>query len=224
VSTTETEALTGPVLAAKAWPTNGDLIADVARLGYLRDGDRILDPTWGLGRFWTRWKPRELFGSDLDPAKSPSAPADFRHLDEWVSGYFDAVTLDGPYKLNGTATKAVDGRYGVDTYAGPSERHGLICDGMTECTRVLRVGGVLLVKCQDQVCSGRIWWQTDIFTRHGESLGLVKVDRFDMLGTGRPQPERTRADGKPSVQQHAYGRSSTLLVFRKGAPAPEAML
>jgi hypothetical protein len=134
-----------------------------------------------------------------------------------TNGYFDAVTLDGPYKLNGTATKAVDGRYGVDTYAGPAERHGLICDGMTECTRVLRVGGVLLVKCQDQVCSGRIWWQTDIFTRHGESLGLVKVDRFDMLGTGRPQPPRSRADGKPSVQQHGYGRPSTLLVFRKSA-------
>ena len=39
----------GPVLAAKAWVENGDLIADVARLGYLRDSDRILDPTWGLG-------------------------------------------------------------------------------------------------------------------------------------------------------------------------------
>ena len=113
--------------------------------------DRILDPTWGLGRFWTRWKPWELFGSVFDPAKSPSAPTDFRHLEEWVNGYFGAVTLDGPYKLNGTATKAVDGRYGVDTYASPAERHGLICDGMTECTRVLKVGGVLLVKCKDQV-------------------------------------------------------------------------
>lgn len=208
-----------PVLAAQRWATNGDLIADVARLGYLETSDLILDPTWGLGRWWTQWQPDDggLIGSDIDPTKSPLGySVDFRTM-AWAADRFDAVAFDPPYKLNGTATKSVDGRYGVDIYAGPNERHLLITDGMTECTRVLKPGGILLVKCQDQVCSGRIWWQTDLFTTHANSLGLTKVDRFDLLGGGRPQPARTRKDGKPSVQQHAYGRPSTLLIFRKGA-------
>ncbi len=210
---TATATATETVLAAHNWPSNAHLIADVARLGYLKSTDRVLDPTWGLGRWWTKWRPHILVGTDLDPEKSPQGVGlDFRQM-PWRDNRFDAVAYDPPYKLNGTATPGVDGRYGVDVYASPKTRHQLIMDGITECARVTR--RTLLVKCQDQVSSGRIWWQTDIFTRHAEGLGLTKVDRFDMLGTGRPQPARTRADGTPSVQQHAYSRPSTLLVFAK---------
>jgi hypothetical protein len=196
------------VLAAFAWKSNAELIADVAKLGYL-DG-QVLDCTYGAGVFWKAYRPEKLTTHDLR-----LDGVDFRDLPH-PDGTFDSSVIDGPYKLNGTSS-APDVRYGVEEYASPGERHALICEGIAECARVTVPRGYLLVKCQDQVCSGRVWWQTDIFTRHAEALGLVKVDRFDLLGRGRPQPERTRQDGKPSRQQHAHQRPSTLLVLRKGA-------
>lgn len=205
-----------PVLAANRWATNGELIADVARLGYLRKTDAICDPTYGLGVWWSVWRPDvPLIGTDLHPEKGSGIPVDFLHL-PWKDSTFDVVAFDPPYKLNGTPDPQVDARYGVDVIRSWQGRHNLIREGMTECVRVLRTGGILLVKCMDQVCSGAVRWQTVEFTNHAvDNCGLVLADRFDMLGGGRPQPARTRADGKPSVQQHAYQRPSTLLVFRK---------
>lgn len=198
------------VPAAFAWPSNAHLIEDVATLGYLRKEWTILDPTYGEGVFWRRWRPdaHNLAGSDLDPAKSPcGSGVDFTAL-PWPEAAFDAVVLDPPYKLNGTSAEVGDARYGVHVKATWQERHQLIRDGITECTRVLRPGGYLLLKCQDQVCSGKVRWQTYEFTFHAYGLGLALVDRFDLLGTSRPQPSGRR-------QVHAHGRPSTLLVFQR---------
>lgn len=202
-------------MAAGTWANNAELIRDaVVPLGYLRDNWLTLDPTYGLGRFWTLWRPRVLIGLDLDPAKclTPGPPGvDFRELHHlWPVPTFDAVVFDPPYKLNGTSTgkgaAASDADYGVDRWMGVAERHQLIADGITECTRVLRPGGMLLVKCQDQVNGGKVRWQTRIFADHAEGLGHRLVDRFD-LASYRAQPAGRR-------QLHARRNTSALLVFR----------
>lgn len=195
------------VLAAQAWKSNAEMIADVARLGYLNG--HVMDCTYGLGVFWKQWKPEKLTAHDRYTLDG----VDFRNLPH-PDGMFDSSVIDGPYKLNGTSS-APDIRYGVHTYASWQGRHALIREGITECHRVIKPGGYVLVKCQAQVCSGAIRWQDREFADHGESLGMTLVDRFDLLGKGRKQPERTRKDGKPSRQHHAYGRPSTLLVLRK---------
>ena len=196
----------GPVLAAYRWPTNGHLIEAAARLGYLRRNWLTLDPTYGQGTFWRRWRPDGLVACDLNPERGVLV-ADFRRL-PFRPRRFRVVTLDGPYKLNGRPGPG-DERYGVDVRASWQERHALIRAGMTEGYRMLCGGGYLLVKCQDQVCGGRVRWQTDEFTRHAERLGLDKVDRLDRLG-GRAQPAGRR-------QEHAHQRPSSLLVFAKAA-------
>lgn len=84
--------------------------------------------------------------------------------------------------------------------------------------------GYVLVKCQPQVCSGQVRWQDREFAAHGESLGMELVDRFDLLGTSRPQPPRTRADGEVSRQQHAWGRPSCLLVLQTPPYQPPTLL
>ena len=187
------------VLAATRWPTNAAMIADVATLGYLEGP--VLDPTWGSGTWWNIWRPDTLVAHDLYTLDG----VDFRRLPH-PDGLFNAVAFDPPYKLNGRSTEQVDRRYGV---AGPftrwQDRHALIRDGLTECARVLAPGGHLLLKCQDQVCSGRVRWQTDEFTSHAAALGLAKVDRLDFLKSPRPQAA-TR-------QVHARRNHSTLLIF-----------
>lgn len=189
------------ILASTAWPSNCDMIVDVAKLGYLRDDWHTLDATYGRGTWWKKWRPKDLVIHDIK-----MDGVDFRHLPH-ADNEFDAVILDGPYKLNGTATIEVDERYGVEKYATWRERHQLIRDGMTECLRVLKPRGILLVKCQAQVSSGKIRWQPFEFTQHGIEQGAELVDRLNMLGH-RPQPNGTR-------QIYSRQNCSTLLIFKK---------
>ena len=172
------------ILAAGPWRNNAEMIADCARLGYLHEDWITLDPTYGLGRFWTVWRPRTLYASDLDVSKSPCGyPVDFTRT-LYPDRSIDAVVFDPPYKLNGTSTgtggATCDEDYGVASYCRWQDRHQLIRDGITECARVLRFGGYLLVKCQDQVSSGQVRWQTREFSTHAETLGCRLVDMLHL--------------------------------------------
>jgi hypothetical protein len=62
--------MTAPVLAVAAWPTNAELIADVARLGYIRG--RVWDATYGRGVWWKLYRPACLLASDIAPAPQPA--------------------------------------------------------------------------------------------------------------------------------------------------------
>jgi hypothetical protein len=62
----------------------------------------------------------------------------------------------------------------------------------------------LLVKCQDQVVSGRKFWQTDRLTTHLDEQGWRKVDQLLVAGY-MPQPLGRR-------QVHARQDFSSLLV------------
>lgn len=207
--TDQPAAPTAPVMAHGDWSTNGHLIADVARLGYL-DG-RVLDCTYGYGTFWSEWRPPHLYASDLNPAKSPDGVStDFTTL-PFADQSFDAVVFDPPYKLNGRPDDSIDERYGVHETASWQDRIKLMRAGLSECCRVARRH--VLVKCQDQVCSGKVRWQTDEMTDVAASRGFGKVDRFD-FETYRQQPEKN-PDGTPRRQVHARRNTSTLLVFRR---------
>lgn len=204
-----------PVMAITAATSNAELIADCHTLGYLHDDMIVWDPTYGLGRFWTKWRPRHLVATDLDPAKSPDWPdgVDFT-ASGFADGDFHAVVFDPPYKLNGTGgSHASDAGYGVaDQWGGGWQgRHALIRAGITESVRVLRPGGTLLIKCQDQVCCGKVRWQTREFADHAEQLGCRLVDALHLVGH-RPQPPGRR-------QLHARRNYSTLLVLRLERPS-----
>lgn len=196
------------VLAASRWATNADLIADVARLEYLRPTDTVLDATYGLGTFWRKWQPTQgrLFGLDIDPNKAPHLVADFTNL-PFADASVDVVVYDGPYKLNGTPDVKIDQRYGVHVRASWQDRMEMLKLGALECARVARRH--LLVKCQAQVVAGEIRWQDRLLADAIEAEGYVLEDRFDLLGKHRPQPMRGRR------QKHAHGRPSTLLVLRR---------
>ena len=195
------------VLAADAWATNGDLIADVDRLYPF--GDRVLDATYGRGRFWTQVQPNMLVSNDLNPDLDVDHHYDFRSL-PWREGEFPVVVFDPPYKLNGTPSLGdFDDRYGIGESVRWQDRMKLISDGAVECGRV--ASERLLVKCQDQVVSGKVRWQSLMVIGDLWAAGWELVDRFDMLGGGRPQPAGRR-------QVHAHGRPSSLLVFSRIGP------
>lgn len=194
--------------AVHNWPTNGHLIADVAAL-YFTDVETVFDATYGRGKWWTQYKPEHLITNDLYSEKADHH-CDFRMLGNYIAGEVDAVAYDPPYKLNGTpALTDFDNRYGVDVPMSWQDKMLYIRDGFFGCADIVAPGGYLLAKCQDQVCSGAIRWQTHMLYEAASGIGFDLIDRFDILGGGRPQP-------KGRTQRHAYGRGSTLLVFQNG--------
>lgn len=194
------------VKAFDTYESNADLIAAAARLGYLKRDWRTLDPTWGEGTFWAKWRPSFLLRGDLNPRKCPDFddPVDVRRL-PFHEESFEAVVFDGPYKFNGTPDAETDERYGVHLPTRWQDRMDLLIDGTKECARVARI--MLLVKCQDQVVSGKKRWQTREVTEAAESMGFGLLDALHFEG-GRPQPEGRR-------QVHARQNFSTLLVFKR---------
>lgn len=167
---------------------NADLVAHVARLGYL-DGT-VLDATYGEGTFWRDFKPETLVTNDL------YKPAD--HAWDALAlpcrdGAYDSVVCDFDYKLNGTpALEEMDARYGVgEDMVNRTMRLDKMCVGAIECYRVSRK--FLLVKCMDMVEGGKVRWQTDLVTRAVEDVGGEKVARFILHYVPMPQPPSWKA-------------------------------
>lgn len=213
------------ILAAYPWSSNGALIAAVHKLGYLRDEDHVLDPTYGSGGWWTHWRPAKL--TTFCRAKDGS---DFRNLPVDSRSY-DAVAFDPPYVCPGgrrTSTiKKMHDQYGMNEggcddpeFRTPAELQRIINDGLTEMARVVKPartmtgGGIVLVKCMNYIWSGKLWEGAELIREHARSLGLVVVDRLEMLKAGGPQPANN-LDGSPRRQVHASRNLSTLFVLRK---------
>lgn len=197
--------------------TNSQLLADCQTLGYLpRDLAFALDCTFGLGGMWRGWEERavaRLTKTDLEPRGVDVQRASFTEL-PFDDGTFASVVFDPPYKLNGTSTgkgpAASDDRYGVTEYRSVHEKHTLIIDGIAECARVLAPSGFLLLKCQDQVCSGRVHWQTRIFADYAERMHDMRLVDSLLVPGMRKQPE-----GRS--QKHARRNYSTLLILKNSS-------
>jgi hypothetical protein len=193
--------------------TNGERVADLARLGYIVSP--VLDPTFGYGSMWTHHRPDELWIGDADPAKVPDPHThpwahaevlDFTAL-PYESGQFATTLYDPPYRFAGTPTDTDEGGhddlYGTDVYRTKAEQLKLILDGAGECSRVTT--DYLIVKCQDQVVAGSTFFQTRAVEDHLSVRGWLLKDRLHLLSY-RPQPA-----GRS--QKNARNNYSTFLVF-----------
>jgi hypothetical protein len=186
------------------------MIADVAKLGFI-EGD-VLDMTYGDGNFWSVWHPENLVANDLykefPKCLCPVSSLhwyDFR-CTEWPSGSFDTVVFDPPYKMSGTpASEEMDGAYGTEVVRTRSEILSMLVGGIAEGSRL--TSKWLLVKCQDQVSSGKVRWMTTAAIDAARALEMRHVDSF-IFQSGRPQP-------KGRKQKHSRHEYSHLMVFGK---------
>lgn len=227
-----TSSLHKPVMAASSWRDNGEMIADVVRLGYIDPDDDVLDMTWGSGVWWRKYEhpgPFTAICNDTDKAtgilKTPPArpnvtvqTADFRAL-PFEPESFDVVVFDPPYVSKGgrttsTIPKFLDA-YGLrDAESTPERLHTYNMGGLAEAATVARKRGYILVKCMNYISSGKLQ-PVEFWTyRDAMELGLQLVEKWTHVGGAGPQP-KTNLDGSERRQEHARNNCSVLFIFRK---------
>ena len=201
--------------------SNAELFPRILEL-HVAEGARIADVTYGKGVFW-----RHVDTSRYDFVPSDIAEGvDCRKL-PYEDESFDALVFDPPYMegfyRGGSSVKAGAGTHGAfrDHYSNGDERpasggakwHAAVLEmyveGCREAHRVLRDGGHLIVKCQDEVSANRQnLTHVEVINACAE-LGLYCKDLFVLVRANRPGMSRV-------IQQiHARKNHSYFLVFAK---------
>lgn len=197
---------------------NADTFPDVLRL-HVPVGSRIADVTYGRGVFWQQV---DLADYDLCPSDIQTG-VDCTDL-PYPDASLDAVVLDPPYMeglfrrskghLAGAGTHgAFRDAYsnGSTTMTGP-KYHDAVLDlyyrAGDEAKRVLKHGGVFIVKCQDEVSAGNQRLTHVELINHFASVGFVAVDLFVVVRRNRPSVSRILR------QRHARKNHSYFMVFR----------
>lgn len=193
---------------------NDDIFPEILRL-YVAPQSTVADVTYGKGVFWRKVPEDQytLLATDLQDG------VDCRKL-PYEDGAIDCVVLDPPYmhspggtahtghtafeehyKNNGTGNRT-DKKYHEAVVA-------LYQEAAEEAHRVLRDRGVLIVKCQDEVCSNRQRFTHVEIIQAYEETGFVAEDLFVVVRQNRPGVSR-------AVRQvHARKNHSYFLVFWK---------
>jgi len=211
------EATTDAVLSARVGG-NAEIFPDLMRLHVPFDS-RVADITWGKGVFWKavpdHWY--EVLPSDIQTG------TDSRDL-PYDDGSLDAVIFDPPYMeglfrresehmAGGGTHSAFRDHYsdGKATMAGGPKYHDAVLDlyfrTAVEVARVLRPGGVFVVKCQDEVSANKQRLTHVEIINYCEQLGFYAKDLFVVVRQNRPVVSRMKA------QVHARKNHSYFLVF-----------
>ena len=181
---------------------------------YVPESSVVADVTYGEGVFW-RNVPKDLYtvrGTDIQDG------IDCRDL-PYASGEIDCVVLDPPYMHSpgGTAHvgTAFEERYrnnGTGNMTSKKYHEAVLSlyeDAGKESYRVLRDRGVMIVKCQDEVCSNRQRFTHVEIMQSYTKMGFVPEDLFVVIRNNRPGVSR-------AVRQvHARKNHSYFLVFWK---------
>lgn len=193
---------------------NQDIFPQLLQL-YVSPGDIVADVTFGKGVFW-RHIPEGMY--DLRPTDIESG-VDCRML-PYSNNSIDCVVLDPPYMHSpgGTTHNNQDSFESYYRNNGSGNKTGLkyhdavlslYVDSGAEAYRVLRDRGVLIVKCQDEVCSNRQRLTHVEIIEAYQNLGYITEDLFVVVRQNRPGVSRV-------IQQvHARKNHSYFLVFWK---------
>ncbi len=199
--------------------TNKDIFPSILKL-HVPIRSVVADVTFGKGTFWgnvpkTAYKVK---ASDIQTG------VDCTNL-PYKAGVIDCVVFDPPYMeglfrrskshLAGSGTHAAFRRHYSNGEAnnGRTKYHAAVLalyfGGASEALRVLKPGGVLIVKCQDEVSANtQHLTHIEIITEL-ESMGFFTKDLFVVVRPNRPGMSRVLR------QVHARKNHSYFVVFVK---------
>lgn len=193
---------------------NQDIFPDIMRL-YVKPGSIVADVTYGKGVFWR----------NIPSDQYQLLPTDIRtgtdcRLLPYERESMDCVVLDPPYMHSpGGSTHAGQTAFeehyrnnGSGNQTGVKYHDAVVSlyvEAGAEAHRVLRNRGVLIVKCQDEVCSNRQRFTHVEIMEAYNNLGFIAEDLFVVVRTNNPGVSRM------VKQVHARKNHSYFLVFWK---------
>lgn len=217
--------------------TNDAVFPHILKL-YVPKGSRIADVTYGRGVFWKRVDISQYEVSLSDIKTENLLPGCTGGIDSRKLPYedssMDAVVFDPPYMHTPGGT-AHNGHQNYEAYyqnnvehdpeiveqiwyetdGKPPKYHEAVLDlyfrSAREAWRVLRPGGIYIVKCQDEVCTNKQRLTHVEITVEFERYGFQVEDLFVVVRTHRPGVSRLLQS-----QYHARKNHSYFMVYRKG--------
>lgn len=194
---------------------NAAIFPSILKL-HVPEGSMIADITYGKGVFWKNVDKKKytLYQSDIQTG------IDCRNL-PYANESLDCIVFDPPYMEGATRNTAYStGQQAFSNYYGLKEikqsgdrYHGAILklyiDGCLESYRVLKKNGILIVKCQDEVCANKNRFTHIEITNELNNRGFYLKDLFVVVRTNRPTVSRILK------QVHARKNHSYFLVFIK---------
>lgn len=192
--------------------TNDEVFPFVLSL-YVKPGSTVADVTYGKGVFWRRVPEGtyDLRATDLADG------VDCRQL-PYQNASIDCVVFDPPYMHTPGGTAHVnhqnyEGYYRNNLASSQKKYHEAVLDlyfsAAREAWRVLRSGGIYIVKCQDEVCANQQRLTHVEIINALQQYGFVTEDLFVVLRNGKPGVSRLL------TQAHARKNHSYFIVFIK---------
>lgn len=172
------------------------------------------DVTYGNGSFYKgRSKPQHRF--DIDPQCADVIQADSRQLPLDRSSV-GSIVFDPPFLTYVRAGRTGNGAMAMGRRFGGYWRYEELEDHyqetISEAWRVLRRGGVLVVKCQDIIHNHRLQ------ATHVKTIQWAELEGFRLLDLFvLPASHRMPSPNRRGTQKHARIFHSHFLVFRKEA-------
>jgi hypothetical protein len=188
---------------------NNGFLRDILRL-YVPEGSAITDLTWGRGNFWVGIDRSKYKLIRIDKHTPCDVKADFGAV-PLADETQDAVIFDPPYvtrmsfkprtKDNPAGSNQKDA-FGVNSTGPKNEREidNLYAAGTAEARRILKPGGILVLKTMDT----QKWRHFELFNLPGFKM----IDFLIVITRGKPP-------GKPYAQKHARKNHSYFMVFRR---------
>ncbi|WP_323676884.1 ParB/RepB/Spo0J family partition protein [Halorubellus sp. PRR65] len=207
--------------------SNDEVFPEILDL-HVDPGATVADVTYGKGVFW-RQVPTgryDFTATDIDPSRSPNSTegVDCRDL-PYDDASFDCVVLDPPYAegFYETRDKPSDNDFWIkDRYVGDHGEQSatyheavleMYATAGKEAHRVLREGGILITKLQDEVSRNEQRLThievTDIY----EEMGFHTKDLFVVVRQDTPTV------GKMYEQRRARKNHSYFLIYEKRSDA-----
>ena len=178
--------------------TNDEVFPLILSL-YVEPGSTVADVTYGKGVFW-RKVPEDayqLLASDI------SDGVDCRNL-PYEDNSIDCVVFDPPYMHTPGGTADVnhqnyEGYYKNNVASSEKKYHDAVLDlyftAAQEAWRVLREGGVYIVKCQDEVCANQQRLTHLELINRLQEYGFIAEDLFVVVRTGKTRCESPDQSG-----------------------------
>ena len=167
------------------------------------------DPCFGNGNFY---KPDDInapyYCSDISPSETTKwvSERDCCNL-TFSNNAIHSIMFDPPFLQTTGKGSIIKDRFG--SYPSMKELWEFYAKALWEFGRVLRPNGVLIVKMQNTVMSGKQWWSVNYIKNLASEYGFDLIDEFILLAKHRMPQHNLKQ------QRHARKYHSFFLVFRK---------